>query len=149
MSVFTYSPNDIAIEVAGFIVTGWNTITVTRNDATKIVRGIRGHNTRAVSLDTSCTISIELLQTSTANDVFGEILTQDRNKQTARVEVVIKDASGRAVIQSRNAYISNFPDIVYGPEILTRTWVIQCLDSNWQVGGNESPLSKLFSNVFS
>lgn len=148
MTVNTYSPNDVVLSIGEYIVTGWNTITVTRSDVTKMVRGIRGQNTRSVSLDTSCTISIELLQTSTSNDVLSEIVDQDRIKQTGRLELQIKDTSGRSVLQSVNAYISNFPDISYGAEIGTRTWIIQCLNASYEVKGNETPLLQTLLNVF-
>ncbi len=146
--VNTYSPNDIVLSIGTYIVTGWNNITVARTDVTKMVRGIRGQNTRSVSLDSSCTIAVEVLQTSTTNDVFSEIVSQDRVKQTGRIELQLKDSSGRSVLNSNNAYISNFPDIVYGSEIGTRTWIIQCLDSSFEVNGNEIPLVQTLLNVF-
>lgn len=148
MIVNTYSPNDVILSIGDYIVTGWNSITVARSDVTKMIRGIRGQNTRSVSLDTSCTIAIELLQTSTSNDVFSEIVSQDRIKQTGRIELQLKDTSGRSVLQSVNAYISNFPDIVYGAEIGTRTWIIQCLNASYEVKGNETPLLQTLLNVF-
>lgn len=146
--VNTYSPNDVVVSVGGFIVVGWNTITITRTDVTKMIRGIRGQNTRSVSLDSSCTVSIEVLQTSTTNDIFSEIVRQDRIKQTGRLEIQIKDTSGRSVLTSQNAYIANSPDMVYGADIGTRTWVIQCMSADYEVKGNEVPLLNSLLNVF-
>ena len=146
--VNTYSPNDVSLYISGFRVTGWNTITVSRTDVNKMIKGIRGQNTRSVTHDTSCTISIELLQVVTANDVLDEVARLDQQRQTGRIQVFLKDNSGYSVVESTNAYIATPPDVVYGSELGTRTWIIQCLSAEYNVKGNETSLLDSLLNVF-
>ena len=63
--VYTYSPSEVQLTFGGYTVTGWQSISITRSvDAFKPVRGIRGKHTRVRSIDTSCTITVTILQTS-------------------------------------------------------------------------------------
>ena len=67
--VYTYSPSEVILTISGYQITGFDKISVSRNSpAFSMVKGIRGQNTRVRNRDSSCTITVDLLQTAMAND---------------------------------------------------------------------------------
>lgn len=150
MSIYTYVPSEVQLLIGGnHIVHGIVEISAKKNSKTfEIVKGIRGKNTRKRNQDTSCTISVTLLQTSTSNDVLSEILWLDSQIGTGRLSLQLKDSSGSTRIKSDDAFIEDYADITFQETIQGRVWNIQCLTtSSFVVGGNASPPSLLDSLV--
>ena len=147
--VYTYSPSEVQLTFGGYTVTGWQSISITRSvDAFKPVRGIRGKHTRVRNADTSCTITIPLLQTSMSNDVFSRIHELDIQKATGRIELTLSDLKGTSVFSSREAYILGYPEVVYSGEFEYRQWRLFCQNTgNYTIGGNGQTTS-IFSNIF-
>ena len=147
--VFTYSPKEVQLTFGGYTVTGWQSITITRSvDAFKPVRGIRGKHTRVRNADTSCTITIPLLQTSMSNDVFSRIHELDIQKATGRIELTLSDLKGTSVFSSREAYILGYPEVVYSGEFEYRQWKLFCQTTgSYTVGGNAQTIN-IFSSIF-
>ncbi len=138
MDVFTYRPGEVTLSVCGYVVEGWQNISVAlHTSAFKQVRGIRGKNTRVRMKDTSGHIRITLNQTSITNNVFSELVQLDSKTGTARLEVVLKDNSGSSLFSSVNAYIEGFSDGNFSASQGERSWTILCdsIDSYF-VGGN-------------
>ena len=147
--VYTYSPSEVQLTFGGYTVTGWQSISITRSvDAFKPVRGIRGKHTRVRNADTSCTITIPLLQTSMSNDVFSRIHELDIQKATGRIELTLSDLKGTSVFSSREAYILGYPEVVYSGEFEYRQWKLFCQTTgSYTVGGNAQTIN-IFSSIF-
>lgn len=147
----TYSPHEVGIEVAGYTVSGFNAITVSgQEDSVTLVKGIKGKHTRIRNKDTSCLITISVLQTSYANDVFSEIVRLDKIYGRCLVNVYLKDRSGSTIIKSSNAYITGYPTLELTENVGERDWVIQCMSTDTLiVGGNQQNMVSVFDTLTS
>ena len=148
--VFCYSPKEVQLTFGSYTVTGWQSISITRSvDAFKPIRGIRGKHTRVRNADTSCMITIPLLQTSMSNDVLSKIHELDITNGTGRIELTLSDLSGTSVFNSVEAYIVGYPEVVYSGEFEYRQWRIFCQTTgSYTVGGN-AQVENIFSSIFS
>ena len=147
--VYTYSPQEVQLTFGGYTITGWQNLTITRSvDAFKPVRGIRGKHTRVRSIDTSCTITVTILQTSMSNDVLCRIHDLDLEYGSGRIELLLKDMGGTGVFSSAEAYVLGYPEVVYSGEFEYRQWRLFCQNTgNYTIGGNGQTTS-IFSNIF-
>jgi len=147
--VFTYSPSEVQLTFGGYTITGWQNLTITRSvDAFKPVRGIRGKHTRVRSIDTSCTITVTILQTSMSNDVLCRIHDLDLEYGSGRIELLLKDMGGTGIFSSAEAYVLGYPEVVYSGEFEYRQWRLFCQNTgNYTIGGNGQTTS-IFSNIF-
>jgi hypothetical protein len=136
--VHTYSPSEINLEISTFLITGFDKISVSRNSpAFTLVKGIRGKNSRRRNRDTSCTVTIDIIQTALVNDVLTEILEQDLRTNSARLTLNLTDGLGSSKIVSGECFIEGYPDLAYGDNILMRRWNLICLSTDiYRVGGN-------------
>lgn len=148
-AVLTYSPSDVVINISGFTVTGVVSASIEWNTETfKTIRGIRGANTRVQSLDTGATLTIELLQTSLSNDVLSDLFTLDKSYQSSRLQVYLKDNSGRTEVSSSEAFVSNLPPVSFSNNLETRVWKIQMLETDSSsLKGNSTDLPDIFNSA--
>lgn len=149
-SVKTYVPKDIQVTLAGnFIVGGIVSIAVSfPQQRFKMVKGILGRNVRVRIPDTSCTVTLELLQTATANDLLSSILDQDTVTGLGRLSLDLSDLSGSTRIGSSNGYVVGFPETTFSGELSTRTWTIQLLNTDYSVvGGNAKQRPKFLNDI--
>jgi hypothetical protein len=145
--IFTYSPQKVILAFGGYTITGWQTLTVERGaDGFIPIKGIRGKHTRSRNPDTSCTITVPLLQTSMSNDVFSRIHELDLANGTGRIELTLKDTGGTTVMESIEAYILGYPTVVYSDGFSYHVWKIFCQYTNITVGGN-AQVSNIFSGI--
>lgn len=144
--VHTYSPSEIMMYVSGYQITGFERISVTKNSPSfSIVKGIRGKNSRIRNRDTSCTVIVDVIQTSLVNDVLNQILEQDLRTNSARLTLDLTDGLGSSKIVSKECFIESYPDLVYADDIGYRRWSFICLSTDlYRVGGN----SKLSASAF-
>lgn len=147
-AVLTYSPSDVVLDVSGYTMTGVVRLSIEWNAETfKTIRGIRGKNTRVQSLDTGATLTVELLQTSLSNDVLSDLFTLDKSYQSSRLQVYLKDKSGRTEISSSEAFVSNLPSVSFSNELETRVWKILLLEtSSSAVKGNSTDLPDILNS---
>ena len=147
--VYTYSPSEVQLTFGGYTVTGWQSISITRSvDAFKPVRGIRGKHTRVRSIDTSCTITVTILQTSMSNDVLCRIHDLDLEYGSGRIELLLKDMGGTGIFSSAEAYVLGYPEVVYSGEFEYRQWRLFCQNTgNYTIGGNGQTIN-IFSSIF-
>lgn len=149
-NVNTYNPGDVTLAFGGYPLTGWNTISLTKNQpGFSAVRGIRGKNTRHRNTDTSATISFSCLQTGEANDIMSDIHRTDLTFGNARISLTLKDGSGSYLFHSSEGFIVDFPETVFSGQFEYRVWTIYCLSSeaDWNVGGNLQAQDSLFSKA--
>ena len=150
-TVNTYSPSDVILTVGGYQLTGWQSISISRTvKGFTVIRGIRGKNTRVPNVDTSATITISLLQTSQGNDVLSYIHELDLNEGTGRIELMLKDNSGRSVFSSNEAYITGYPTSTYSGQFEYRNWEFFLQStSTYVVSGNAKPSTDIFDRALS
>lgn len=144
--VYTYSPSEIFLDVSGYQITGFDKISVRKNSPSfSIVKGIRGKNSRVRNRDTSCTVVVDIIQTSLVNDVLNQILEQDLRTNSARLTLNLTDGLGSSKIVSEECFIESYPDLIYSDNIGYRKWSFICLSTDlFRVGGN----SKLSGSAF-
>jgi len=128
MTTLTYMPHKVEFKVCDYTISGIVDISVSFPEKPfKVVRGVRGRNTRVYNADRSCTITVTLLQTTTSNYIFSDLLSNDISRNNVRLNVLLKDLEGGSVLQSEQAFITAYPDFGYSVELQNRTWVIECL----------------------
>jgi hypothetical protein len=148
--VFCYSPREVVLTFGGYTVAGWQSISVARSaDVFKPVRGIRGKHTRVKNADTSCIITIPLLQTSISNDVFSRILELDTERGTGRIELTLSDLGGTSKFSSVEAYILGYPDVTFSDGFEYRQWKIFCQSTGTYIVGGNAQVENIFSSIFS
>lgn len=126
--VLTYSPSDVKLNISGYTCPGILSMSLVWNIApVQMRRGIRGRNTRIFNKDLSAVLTVDVMQTSTTNDVFFHILRLDRRTGGARLDLALSDNSGRSVLQTNEAYISEYPDLDYTMGFNSRKWVFEIL----------------------
>lgn len=150
-SVNTYSPTDVTLAFGGYVLTGWNTINIQRVYAgMTAVDGINGKNTRVRNNNTAAVINFSCLQTGEANDILSQIHALDLQTGSARISLTLKDLSGSSIFTSSEAYILQYPEVVFSDSFEYRVWSIRCNTSDgWIVGGNLRPSTSLFDSTLS
>lgn len=126
--VLTYSPSDVNLTICGYTCPGIISMSLVWEIApVQMIRGIRGRNTRRFNKDLSAKLVVEVLQTSNTNDVFFQILRIDRRTGGARLDLALSDNSGRSVLQTTEAYVSEYPDLEYSMGFNPRRWAFDIL----------------------
>ena len=150
MAVQTYNPSDVRLTIGGYQLAGWNSITIARNkQGVQPVPGIRGKHTRVPTNDTSATVTISMLQTSPSHDVMSAIHGLDLVNGTGRLELSLRDGSGRSVFNTIESYITGYPETTYSDNFEYRTWTIYCQTTNdYVVGGNTKAETTLADTLF-
>lgn len=145
-AVLTYTPSDVVITISGYIVTGVVSASISWNAETfKKISGIRGQVTRVQNKDSSASLTLELLQTSSTNDVLTELIILDKSYQSSRLQVSVTDTSGRTKISSSDAFVASLPEVSFSDGFSNRVWTIHMLSTtDSHVGGN----AKQFPDIF-
>lgn len=153
-TVATYSPSDVELVIAGYSIAGWDSISISRRvDSFKPIFGIRNKHTRvrsgsATTRDTSAMITFSLSQESMSNEVLSTIHERDIEEGTARLEITLKDKSGKSVFSSIEAYILAYPTSAFTNDFSNRDWRIFCEStSSYMVGGNTRPQTSVFDTA--
>lgn len=148
-SVMTYSPSDVKLIVSGYLVAGWETISISRvSQGFQPIPGIRGKDTRSKNPKTSAILSVTTVMTSQSNDVFSYIHDRDLEYGTGRLVITLKDNSGRSVFSSNEGFIRGFPETVFSGNAEYRAWEIYCQSTeSYYIGGNSRPVNSIFSNA--
>lgn len=144
--VATLSPIDVTVVISqsGFthVVSGYmedSNITVERgSDSYEKHTGIDNKTSRIYKADKSGMITINLAQTSVSNDVLDLL---QRNDAAARnssglFSITVKDASGRSVYHSLEAWVGKVPNSAFGSGMQGREWQIQAAEMTSFIGGN-------------
>lgn len=144
--VATLSPIDVTVVIsqAGFkhVVSGYmedSNITVERgSDSYEKHTGIDNKTSRIYKADKSGMVTLSLAQTSVSNDVLDLL---QRNDAAARnssglFSITVKDASGRSVYHSLEAWVGKVPNSAFGSGMQGREWQIQAAEMTSFIGGN-------------
>lgn len=155
-TVSTYSPSDVTLVVAGYVISGWDSISISRRtESFKPIPGIRGKHARVrsgggLNADTSAIITLTLAQESQSNDVLSAIHRLDIEQGTGRIVLTLRDKSGASLFNSHEAYILSYPESTFTNDFSTRPWRIFCQSTKtFFVGGNTKPQTSLLDSATS
>lgn len=151
MQSYTYSPSNVSLIVAGYRVVGWEKIVVRRQAPTfKVVKGIRGKNTRIRNKNSLTEVRVTVNQTSPANSVFNTIALEDFNTGNGLLSINLKDPSGSDFLHSNEAFLEGYSEVTLSGDSTDREWIFHCLSlSNTSGSGDiQSKLGSIFSKFF-
>lgn len=143
MSLWSYSPHDVVISLAGlYQLDGYveGTFINIKKDVQPFVpyRTADGQLCRTQTSDNSYTVEVSLSQGSPSNDILTKLLIIDQATGFGQFPIFIKDGSGSSLFFTSSAFITSVPDISFSSDIETRTWSFQCENGFMNVGGNDN-----------
>jgi hypothetical protein len=100
--------------------------------------GADGEVARSRSNDRRHEIEITLLQTSDGNILLSALHQLDLNAPNGSgiAAILIQDMSGTSLHTAAECWITEGPEVQYGPEIEMRTWKLEAANMVSLVGGN-------------
>ena len=102
--------------------------------------GADGEVVRVKSHDRRATIELMLQATSSVNTYLAELAAEDELFNTAVRPFMLKDIiSARMVVEAPMTWIKKQPEIQFGKELGTRTWVLRTNDCEIYAGGYLMP----------
>ena len=146
MSLYTYSPEDITILIAGVIpIEGYvdGTFLSIKKDIQPYTSKTTadGVISRTYRNSQSYTITLTLHSASSSNDVLTTLMTLDELTQSAKFPVIIKDQLGTSFFFSATSWIEVPADLEFANSITERRWVIKSSQAIINVGGNDGESS--------
>lgn len=152
MTIRTYTPSDVLLLVNGVQIAGWETIKVSQTQpVAKIVRGIRGSVTRINNPDTSAVLTVDINQTSLSNDFLMNYVSKDRKSSNGLtpLQINLQQLSSQEYFYSDQGFIVQVPEISYSGDMGTRSWEIQCLQSEIVSAGVNSSRNQIIQQGIS
>lgn len=153
--VYTYSAEDVNILIGGMSVDGIDTasfITISASSPVfKTKRTASGSISRTLTKNQQYTLKLRLVQTSEFNDTLWRLLTVDKFLGDAIFPLFIKDFSSGTSLIAGQAWVCDFPELVYSDGVEMREWTIDFTSEAISISGGtdgESYLEtaiKLFS----
>lgn len=142
MALSTYSPKDVIVSVAGFhTVQGYadGTFIKVSKDMKPFstVRAMDGEMSRMYSQDDGYKVELTIMQSSSTNNVLSTLYNVDTATRIGKFPLFIKDSLGQSSFMAGTAWIEQIPDLTFGNQMETRTWVFGCSDAVIMFGGNE------------
>lgn len=141
MSLVTYSPSDVIISIAGLhTVTGLAEGTFVRvvknSQPFETQRAMDGTRQRLYHHDEGYRIELILAQSSSTNNVLSAIHNIDVATRKMLFPMMIRDTRGQTTFFAASAWIDKIPDVDFGQELSTRTWVFGANGGALTIGGN-------------
>lgn len=133
MLVTYYDPLENSVTIGNHKLLGVVSIKVKRNNPLfKTVEGISPiYSTRILQNRKPFTLSVELLQTSTSNEVLKDIYNASETNLNSFIDIVV--SSDRGVHISSSGYITDSPDLELEETLNNRTWTFSV--NAYSVGG--------------
>lgn len=142
----TYSPEDVIVvisgdnfqhTISGYVEGSFLELSRVVPHAT-LYTGADATHSRVVRAVRNFEITLTLAQTSNSNDVLSAILVRDEELRSNEglFSITIKDASGRTVASSAQAFIGTTPDLSFSDSIEGRAWGLNAVDMTVIEGGN-------------
>lgn len=136
----TYDPGQLGIIVGGKIISGFadgSMVKISRNEQAYMLKvGADGEGTRVRSRNKSGKIEITLMQSSDANDIFSAYAISDEATNSGAVPVLIRDGSGRTLVDAATAWVQKLPDSEFAKDAKERVWILETDEVNIFIGGN-------------
>lgn len=143
MALSTYSPKDVTITLAGMhSVTGYadgTFVKITKDIKPFVkVRAMDGEMARMYFEDSGYQVELTLMQSSPTNNILSMLHSVDAATHMGKIPLFIKDGRGQTSFLAGTAWIEKIPDVTFGAELDTRTWVFGCAEVALTIGGNGS-----------
>lgn len=97
--------------------------------------GVDGEVCRVQNAKAIATATVHILQSSGTNDILSGYFLADKSLN-APLPFLVKDMSGRTVLESTESWILRIPPLNYAEEVQSREWQIRCAKLVAHVGGN-------------
>jgi len=137
-NVETYAPQDIILNVAGKIITGFTddmiTCTYEANQVEDEV-GADGEVARRILHDRRATLTVTLQQTSKANLVLSTLANVDRISGDSIFPIVMRNNRGTDLVVGGSAWIQKQADSNFQATLQGRAWPIRIAYAQIIVGG--------------
>ncbi len=140
-SVYTYSPQQVAVIVSGLQITGFADGTFVEispsADLSSFQVGADGEVARSISSNKTCVVSLTLQQVSPSNDILSGMIEIDSLTGGVLFPVSVLDLRGRTVFVASQCWISKRPTLTFAQEVTDRVWEITTgAPSVWFSGGS-------------
>ena len=137
----TYDPQKVIVTFKGSRLTGFmdgTFLSAERSgDSFAIAVGTDGEVARASLADKSGEVKLTLMQTSQGNDILSAALAADELTKLGTGTLMVKDSSGRTLLQSKDAWVKKPATVEFGKEIGGREWTLVCGNLEIvNIGGN-------------
>lgn len=144
MNIFSYTPEDVKVVVAGLMnLDGFidGTFINISKDVVPFssVRLPDGTVSRLYNNDQTYTVRITLHSGSGSNDFLTKLWYLDEITQRGKFPLMIKDLSGSDLFFSTNTWVEQPPAIVKSANVDARTWVLKSSSAVINIGGNGEP----------
>lgn len=132
--VGVYDPKAHILDLGGRPITGYaagsKIAVVPESDQTTDVAGVDGDVAVAETYDPRATITINLLATSSSNDMLSRL-----SRARAKVPVMLRDMAGSTTV-SGIGWVKRLPDINVDAEVPVRAWEVRIVSSDYHVGSS-------------
>ncbi len=139
-NVRTYDPKLITMVFGAVIVTGiaeGTFVTIAQNgDSFEKVRGADGGVDRINKNANDYSVTLTLKRTSLTNDALSAIAILDKNSNTGKFPLIVKDLNGTSLFFAEQAWIAKEPDPEEGDTMPTREWRFDTGIAKQFIGGN-------------
>lgn len=134
----TFSVKDLDVAVGIYPITGFDDdmIRVSQNeDTSSSKQGASGEICRILRIKPLRTVVLSIMQTSISNDYLSLLINTDQllNKT---VPFIVKDRSGRTLMEAPYAWVKKFADFDFGGEHKVREWTLEAVVGFNYIGGN-------------
>lgn len=140
MALTNYDPAQVSVIFAGIPISGFadgTFVSIDQNeDSFALTIGSDGEGVRARSNNDSGRVTITLLQSSESNDLLSAAHNADKGTGNGVAPLLIKDNTGRTIIEANTAWIVRSPAQEFAREASSREWIIETNKLNQFVGGN-------------
>lgn len=146
--MYTYSPTDVKITLAGVSIEGFSS-----DNVVSISRESPLHSQKMAMDGSVCItrqryspwkVKISLAQSSESNDFLSGLVKLIQENDIPIMEylpLIIKDNSGTSFFFAKDVWVSELPTFDYGQSLNTREWELTCNDVEYNIGGNSDDLS--------
>jgi hypothetical protein len=148
--MWTYSPSDVSITLAGKPIEGFSDgefIRVTRESPLYTSkRAMDGTVAVTQQRYSKWTVVITLAQSSPSNnflDGVQKILAEYNVAAMQWLPLIIKDNSGDTMFFAKDVWIEQVPEQVFGKDMSVREWTIVCNDVTSIIGGNSEDVDSV------
>lgn len=132
MATKVYDPDQISVMIVGIPITGgfaegeMVTITQDEDDFSEVV-GTMGDVTRSKRMNKMCTITVRLLQASSANALLSALSNIDQAAPNGAGigPSEIKDLQGTSVFFFDKSWIAKVPDVSFDATDTVREWKVR------------------------
>ena len=139
-NVRTYDPKLVIITFGAVIFSGYaegTFVAITQNgDSFEKVRGADGGVDRVNKNANDYSVAITLKRTSLTNDALSAIAIADKQANSGKYPLTVKDLNGTSLFFAEQAWIGKEPDPEDADTISNREWRIDTGPAAQFIGGN-------------